>query len=102
MKDGTNLGGNQMGPPRRPLVGPLTGANAVPINMSPPRPAAQGPVDNRRGPENVNQVNVGGNDNADPNRQDEYREAHQAYVVFKTEATDMKSLHRRAEVHALV
>ena len=48
----------------------------------------------------MNQVNVGGNG---PNRQDEYQEAHQTYVVFVTEATDKKILQRRAmEVNAMM
>ena len=57
----------------------------------------------------MNQVNVGGNNNnAGPSRQGEYpqgdyREAHQSYVVFVTEPTDKKSLHRRAlEVNAVM
>ena len=78
-----------MGPPRRPPARPLNGANAVPVNAPPPRPTAQVPVNNGRGPENVNQVNVGENG---PNRRDEYQEAHQTYVVFVTEATDKRRL----------
>ena len=48
------------------------------------------------------------NGNAGPSRQGEYpqgdyREAHQSYVVFVTEPTDKKSLHRRAlEVNAVM
>ena len=105
MKDGPAAGprfggGNRMGPPRRPPARPLTGANVVPVNAPPSRPAAQVPANNGRGPENVNQVNVGDNG---PNRRDEYQEAHQTYVVFVTEATDKRSLQRRAmEVNAVM
>ena len=89
-------GGNQRGapqriPPRQNL--PLSGANATPVNAASPRPAAPRPV---------NVVNVGNNNiNARPSRQNEYpgndyREAHASYVIFVTEPTDKKSLHRRA------
>ena len=48
----------------------------------------------------MNQVNIGSNG---PNRRDEYQEAHQTYVVFTTEATDKRSLQRRAmEVNAVM
>ena len=96
-------GGNQMGTPQRPPAPrsvPLTGANTILVNAPPPRPAASRPV---------NQVDVGGsNGNAGPGRrvrycQDEYREAHQGYVVFITEPTDKQSLHRcTMEVNAVM
>ena len=92
------MGAPQRPPAQRPV--PLTGANTIPVNVPPPRPAAPRPV---------NHVNVGGNNsNAGPShqaeyRQGEYREAHQSYVVFVTEPTDKQSLHRRAmEVNAVM
>ena len=48
----------------------------------------------------MNQVDIG---NEGQYRRDEYQEAHQTYVVFTTEATDKKSLQRRAmEVNAVM
>ena len=79
---------------------PLTGANATPVNAGAPRPAATKPV---------NLVSMGGNDNdVGPSRQggypgNDYKEAHQSYVVFVTEPTDKKSQLRRAkEVNAVM
>ena len=73
--------------------------------VTPVNPPAQRQAD----PKPVNQVNVGGNNNnTGPSRQGEYpqgdyREAHHSYVVFVTEPTDKKSLHRRAlEVNAVM
>ena len=59
MKDGTGISprfgrGNIMGPPQRPPAIQLTKANAVSVNAPPPRPAAQVPVNNGRGPKTKN------------------------------------------------
>ena len=70
------------------------------MNEGAPRPAATKPV---------NLVNMGGNNsNAGPSQQggypgNDYKEAHQSYVVFVTEPTDKKSQLRRAkEVNAVM
>ena len=48
----------------------------------------------------MNQIDTG---NTGPYRRDDYQEAHQTYVIFTTEATDKKSLQRRAmEVNAVM
>ena len=101
--EGARAGGNQAGAPQRIPSRqnlPLTGANAIPVIPPFTRQADSKPV---------NQVNVGGNNNnIGPSRQGEYpqgdyREAHQSYVVFVTEPTDKRSLHRRAlEVNAVM
>ena len=92
-----------MGLPRRPPGRPATGANALPVDKPrqfAPRPPAPAQANNGGGPENVNQVDTG---NTGPYRRDDYQEAHQTYVIFTTEATDKKSLQRRAmEVNAVM
>ena len=97
-------GSNGAPPPRyppRPTAPPaqLTGVNAeavrAPQRMKPPGTWA----------ENVNQVVNGtnNNNNADPSRQNEFREHHQSYMVFVTESTDKQSQFRRtAEVNAVM
>ena len=85
-----------VGPVSRPA--PLVGANTQPLNTQ------QRPADDRRRPENVNQVANGANkNNAGPSRQNDYREHHQSYMVFVTEPTDKQSQHWRAmEVNAVM
>ena len=94
-------GGNSLPPSSqqdRQLPLPLTGANTQALN-APPKP-----VENRRKPENVNQVdNQANNNNAGASRRNEYQEHHQSYMVFVTEPTKKQSKHRRAmEVNAVM
>lgn len=81
-------------PPVRPQKVPLTGVNITPLNAPAPRPAAGRPED-------VNMVDYSGNPGL--SRHNEYREAHQSYMIFVTEPTDKQSLHRRSlEVNAVM
>ena len=94
-------------PRTAPRAAPLTGVNTVPVRVrTPPRD-----TDNRRRPENVNQVASRANNNnpntnnndAGPSRQNDYREHHQSYMVFVTEPMDNQSQHRRdMEVNAVM
>ena len=98
---GHELGQSSWYPPRapaRPAQAPLTGANAEALqvhqNM---RPAGSWQDNANRviGPAPVvQQVNLNSANNQQqvgPSRQNEYREHHQAYVVFVTEPDDKKS-----------